>query len=352
MHDLVVRNGKIVDGTGGPSFSGDIAVSDGQITAIGDLNERGKVNIDTEGRVVAPGFIDVHTHYDVQGFWDTTLTPSPLHGVTTVFGGNCGFSVAPIDETSSDYMMRTLARVEGMPIESLQAGAPWDWRTTGEFLDRLDGTLAINTGFMVGHTALRRAVMGQDSTRRHATAEEIGLMQGLLRIGIEAGAIGFSSSWSPTHNDSEGLPVPSRHAEPAELIGIVFECFAIFRGLQSNSFQIIPTNHSMAILIELMIQMSLAARSPLNWNVMNANAGNVAHHLERLGAGDEARKRGAKVIGLVITSGTDAPRFSFSSGFVLDQVPGWLPATTGTIDARAAVLADPSAAGATYGWSR
>src|SRR5437762_10235525 len=137
MYDIVIKGGAVVDGTGSPARHSDVAVQDGRIAEIGKIDGAARRTIDAEGQVVSPGFIDVHTHLDVQGFWDPTLSPSPLHGVTTVLGGNCGFSVAPLDDNGAgEYLMRMLSRVEGMPLESLQDGVPWDWRTTGEFLDK------------------------------------------------------------------------------------------------------------------------------------------------------------------------------------------------------------------------
>ena len=119
--------------------------------------------MDAGGLVVAPGFVDIHTHYDAQVFWDPCLSPSPLHGVTTVVGGNCGFSVAPLSDESADYVMRMLATVEAMPLASLREGVPWDWRSFDDYLGRLEGRLAVNAGFLAGHSAIRRAVMGARS---------------------------------------------------------------------------------------------------------------------------------------------------------------------------------------------
>src|SRR5262249_26691058 len=154
---------------------------------------------DADGLIVAPGFIDIHTHYDAQVFWDSALTPSPLHGVTTAIGGNCGFSVAPLDEAAAGYLLPMLARGEGMPRASREAGVPWDWTSTADYLDRLEGSLGINAGFMVGHSALRRVVMGEDATRRAATVEEIDRLCELLRAGLAAGGLGFSTTLSVTH---------------------------------------------------------------------------------------------------------------------------------------------------------
>ena len=170
--------------------------------------------VDAVGKVVAPGFVDVHTHYDAQVFWDSTLAPSPLHGVTTAIAGNCGFTIAPLsgDPSDAEYLMRMLARVEGMPLEALRDGVPWSWLSTQEYFDSFEGNLGINAGFKIGHSAIRRTVMGADASARAATSDEIDAMTALLRAGLEAGGIGFSSSWARTHADAEGAMVPSRNA--------------------------------------------------------------------------------------------------------------------------------------------
>src|SRR5258708_23562368 len=187
MFDVIVQNGDVIDGTGSPRRRVDVGVTGGRIDAIGDLsNASAQTVIDAQGKVVAPGFVDVHTHYDAQVFWDGALSPSPLHGVTSVFGGNCGFSIAPLSGDPADgaYLMRMLARVEGMPLESLRMGVPWDWRTTGDYLGAVEGRLGINAGFMVGHSALRRVPMGADANQRVATPDYVPFMVPLLRRGL------------------------------------------------------------------------------------------------------------------------------------------------------------------------
>ena len=154
----------------------DVGVRDGRIVEIGKIDEAATRTIDADGRVVAPGFVDVHTHYDAQVFWDPTLSPSPLHGVTTVLGGNCGFTIAPLVPREAEYLMKMLARVEGMPLDALAAGVPWDWTTTAEYFDHFDNTLAVNAGFMVGHCALRRVVMGERSVGNAATDDDLTAM--------------------------------------------------------------------------------------------------------------------------------------------------------------------------------
>src|SRR5215470_16792297 len=161
--DVVIRGGSVVDGTGAPARRADVGVQGDRIVQVGDLpaDADAATVIDATGKVVTPGFIDVHTHYDAQVFWDGSLTPSPLHGVTTALGGNCGFTISPLSNNAADgeYLMRMLARVEGMPLESLRAGVPWNWTTTAEYFGEIDGRLGINAGFMVGHSAIRRVVM-------------------------------------------------------------------------------------------------------------------------------------------------------------------------------------------------
>ena len=340
MVDLIVRGGTVIDGTGSPGRRADVAVQDGKVAAIGEVDEPAERTIDADGLVVAPGFVDIHTHYDAQAFWDPTLSPSPLHGVTTVVGGNCGFSIAPLSDDPADgeYLMRMLARVEGMPLESLEAGVPWDWRSTGDYLDRLEGALSVNAGFLVGHSALRRVVMGDAAVGEEATEEQVGAMGRLLAEGLAAGGMGFSSSWATTHNDGDGDPVPSRHATREELLALC----RVVRDHPGTTLEFIPTvgpfedQH-----IELMADMSLAAERPLNWNVLvAANARSADDVATRLAAGDRAAERGAKVLALTVP---DLMRFRlcFLTGFLLDSFPGWAKTMALPPAEKRRALADP-----------
>src|SRR6516165_10213032 len=181
MLDCAIIGGTVIDGTGTARRRADVAIKTGQVAAVTEpngLDESAAKTIDATGLVVTPGFIDIHTHYDAQLFWDPVASPSPLHGVTTVVGGNCGFTVAPLEPTQAAYLMRMLARVEGMPLASLEAGVPWDWRTFDEYLTKLEGTIGVNAGFLVGHSALRRAVMGVDSVGQTATPAQVDAMVG------------------------------------------------------------------------------------------------------------------------------------------------------------------------------
>ncbi|HUJ98607.1 MAG TPA: D-aminoacylase [Stellaceae bacterium] len=220
QYDLKITGGSIVDGSGKPRYAGDVGVSGGKVVALGAAPGEARETIDATGRVVSPGFVDIHTHYDAQIAWDRMLTISPWHGVTTVVMGNCGFSVAPTRAAHRDLMIRTLEKVEGMSVAALEAGLGPDWgfETFPEYLDAVEKRgSAINVGAMIGHTPLRLFVMGEDATERAATTEEVQRMRALVREALEAGAVGFATSKSTTHVGYAGKPVPSRFADFAEI---------------------------------------------------------------------------------------------------------------------------------------
>lgn len=216
-NSTVIKNGRVVDGTGSPAFVADVRIEDGRITAIGD-NLTGDEVVDATGRVVAPGFIDIHTHYDAQVFWDPALTPSCYHGVTTVVAGNCGFTIAPTRAGDRDLIARTMEKVEDMDPATLNAGIPWEFETFGEYLDsiRSRGSL-LNFASYIGHTALRIFVMGDEAVGRTATDDEIDRMATIVREAMDAGAAGFASSFAVTHRGADGQPIPSRWADRREI---------------------------------------------------------------------------------------------------------------------------------------
>lgn len=337
MLDTAIRGGDFVDGTGAARRQVDVGIHQGRIVAIGDVGPAAE-EIDATGLVVAPGFVDVHSHYDAQVFWDTALTPSSQHGVTTTLAGNCGFTLAPWDDTSSDYLVRMLAVVEGMPLSALQDGVPGNWKSTAEYFDRIDGTTAINLGFMVGHSALRRLVMGSDAVTRPATAAEVEAMQELLAAGLEAGGLGFSSSWGVAHYDGNGDPVPSRAAEPSELIALAGVC----RSFEGTSLEFIPLGVEAFDEedLALLSGMSSAARRPLNWNLLRITTLNSPFVERALAAGPYARARGGKVVALTMPIPTRA-RLTFRTGFVLDSLPDWAPLFSLSPEERLNALQDP-----------
>jgi N-acyl-D-aspartate/D-glutamate deacylase len=336
--DLLIKNGALVDGTGAARRHVDIGICKSRIVAMGAISESAAQTIDADGLVVAPGFVDVHTHYDAQVFWDPTLSPSPLHGTTTVVAGNCGFSLAPLGPAHTDYVTRMLSLVEGMPLAALQTGVPWDWSSTADYLDRLDGTLAVNAGFMVGHSTLRRLVMGNASTERRASTDELAAMGTLLRQGLAAGGLGFSSSLGPAHFDGTGVPVPSRHASREELVTLAAHC----RDFEGTSLELIPPRPAdfEPEQAELMAEMSAAAERPLNWNLLNVNAATRDHAMQQLESGTIAAERGGRVIALTMPLQSSA-RYSFHSGFVLDGFEGWGKLFALSVAERLNALRDP-----------
>jgi N-acyl-D-aspartate/D-glutamate deacylase len=338
MLDSVLRGGQIVDGTGTPSFVGNIGIRDGRIVAVGKVEESARRQIDVDGLVVTPGFIDIHTHYDAQICWDGTLSPSPLHGVTSVFSGNCGFTLAPMAPQDQEYMLNMLARVEGMPLEALVAGVQCDWTTTEQYLNRVDGHTTPNVGFMVGHSALRRYVMHEDANERAATPDEIAAMCELLSEGLAAGGMGFSSTWSPTHNDHLGLPVPSRVATEDELLAFC----QVVRRHEGTCLEFIPTIGQFGEdTMALMATMSRTADRVLNWNNMLVYPGNEDVVSNQLSASDYASGHGGKVVALTLPEPSKM-RLSFQSGMVLELLPGWEEYFRLSPQERLRTIADPS----------
>jgi N-acyl-D-aspartate/D-glutamate deacylase len=337
MLDCVIRNGDVIDGSGAARRHADVGIQDGRIVSIGKVDEDAAETIDADGRIVAPGFVDIHTHYDAQVFWDPAITPSSLHGVTTVVGGNCGFTIAPLEKSEADYLMRMLARVEGMPLESLEAGVPWDWQSFGEYLERVEGTTALNIGFLVGHSAIRRVVMGEDAVGKPAGPEQLEAMIGLLHESLSAGGLGFSSSQATTHNDGDGNPVPSRAADRDELV----ELAGAVREHPGTTLEFIPTvgafddEH-----MELMTAMSVAADRPLNWNVL-AVTSRMPGTDSKLAASDFARERGGRVFALTVPCDMTI-HINLKSGFILDAIPGWAPTMALPLGQKVKALSDPS----------
>jgi N-acyl-D-aspartate/D-glutamate deacylase len=331
MLDLVVRGGSVVDGTGAPAARADIGVRAGAIVAIG-VTDDAERTIDAEGLVVAPGFVDMHTHYDAQALWDPGVSPSPLHGVTTVIGGNCGFSIAPLGAAHVDYIQRMMARVEGMSLAALQAGPAWDWVTFGDYLERLDGNLAINAGFLAGHSTIRRVVMGADATERFANEAEIAAMVALLDASLSAGALGFSSSLGDAHTDGDGAPVPSRAAGRDEFLALA----GALRAHPGTMLEFIPAVGEISPeRMELMADMSLAANRPLNWNLLGSLSP-VEIYEQQLQASDLAEARGARVVALTLP---DLMRMRASR--LLESLPGWKSVVRMSDAERRAAVRDP-----------
>jgi N-acyl-D-amino-acid deacylase len=255
----VLRGADVVDGTGVPARREDVAIEGGHIVAVGRDLPSDAVEVDLTGLVLSPGFIDPHTHYDAQIFWDADLTPSSWHGVTTVVTGNCGFTLAPTKPEHREVIVKTLEQVEGMSASALEAGLTWSFETFSEYLGQIDRRpKRLNMACMVGHTALRWYVLGDDAWEREATSDEVGRMQGLLGEAIESGAIGFSTS-RHTHVGAFGRPVPSRAASHEELMQLARTVGESGRGAME-----IAIGGSFGI--EDVVRMSAVSGRPVTWS--------------------------------------------------------------------------------------
>jgi N-acyl-D-aspartate/D-glutamate deacylase len=338
MLDLVIRGGTVIDGTGAPSQRTDVAVEGGRVVALGDTDDSARNVIDADGLLVAPGFVDLHTHYDAQLTWDPSASPSPLHGVTTVIGGNCGFSLAPSGPDHSDYLARMMARVEGMPLSSLEQ-LDWSWSSFGDWLGRLDGLIGVNAGFLVGHSALRRSIMGDGAVGSEATAQQTASMVDMLHRSLEEGALGFSTSQAHTHNDGDGSPVPSRSATRGEIETL---CAAVGEHQGTTLEIIVPgcLNGFSDDEVDLMATLSLLANRPVNWNVLGVSAMNRAGLEHQLAASSTAAERGATVVALTLPH-TMKIRLSFEHGAIIDGLPGWRELFAVPVAERMKLLSDP-----------
>jgi N-acyl-D-aspartate/D-glutamate deacylase len=321
MLDYVIRAGTLVDGTGEPGRVADIGIRDGRIVAIGAVEEEAATEFDATGLMVMPGVVDPHTHYDAQLFWDPTASPSNVHGVTTVIGGNCGFTLAPINAEDADYIRRMMAKVEGMPLAALEQGVPWSWSTFGEYLGALEGRLGVNAGFLVGHCALRRKVLGAARSDEVASDEEIAAMRALLAESLDAGGLGFSSSQSRTHSDGEGKPISSRHADRREMLAFCEEV-AAHEGTTLEYITNGCLDNFSPEEVELMTAMSVTAQRPLNWNVLTVDAKSAERIEHQLSASSAAAVAGGRIVAL--TMPTLVPmNMSFRTHCALFLIPGW-----------------------------
>ncbi|MBM3673965.1 MAG: amidohydrolase family protein [Actinobacteria bacterium] len=340
MLDVLIRGGTVLDGTGAPPRRADVGARDGRIVAVDDrVGEPAAQVVDADGLMVTPGFVDPHTHYDAQLFWDPFATPSNVHGVTSIIGGNCGFTLAPLHAEDADYTRRMMAKVEGMPLAALENGVAWGWETFAEYLDRLDGNLGVNAGFLVGHCALRRYVMGAEAVGREATAAETEAMVRELHIAIAAGGLGFSTTLSKTHSDGDGRPVGSRWASHAEVLAL---CAAV-RDHEGTTLEAIIDGCLDQFAddeIELFARMSAAGQRPLNWNVLTVDSRVPERVTRQLEASTRAAAAGARVVAL--TMPVIVPmNMSFFNYCALFMLPGWGDVMSLPVPERIEKLRDP-----------
>ena len=345
-YDLLITNGLVVDGTGLPRRRADVAIRDGKIAGIGRFDESLADEVmDAQGRIVAPGIVDPHTHYDPQLTFDPYATSSCYHGVTTVLAGNCGFSIAPVKTEDRGFLSQIFTRVEDMAPGALE-GIPWNFETFPEFLQSREGHLGVNAAFYVGHCNIRRWVMGEDSNTREATDEEVTAMRALVREAMDAGAAGLSSTHAPTHLDAADRPVPSRLASRGELQALVDEVGLSNRG----SISYLPYSSIGGLDDEdkdYLIDLALGSRLPVIIQGLGARSKVDAptatweHSKKYL---ELARHQGAGVYSMLMARPFNR-RFTFAEGTGLyDGVPALarLFSEADDVAARMAMLQDPA----------
>jgi N-acyl-D-amino-acid deacylase len=273
-YDLLIKGGTIVDGTGKPRFAGNVAIKDGRIAAVGDVDGDATRVIDARGHIVAPGFIDCHTHYDAQMFWDPMIDPATWHGITSMVVGNCGFTLAPVRPDDTNYALGLFSATEEVPLDVLEENLPLEWESFPQYLDRVEKVpCSVNTLTLFGHAAVRRYVMGADSILREATQPEIDEMVRLAEEAMRAGAWGVSTSFSPHHIDGSGGHVPSFFSSDDET-----EALAVAVGrCGRTSFALNPRSKREGISDAdkaLMSRLAKASGVTISWNDFGAGAVN------------------------------------------------------------------------------
>lgn len=341
-YDLVVRNGTVIDGSGRARVRADVGVRDGRIVTIGRITDKGADEIDAEGHFVTPGFVDGHTHLDVQVCWDPLGTCSSWHGVTSVVMGNCGFTVAPMRASDRHLALRSLERAEDISGEVIAAGVDWRWETYADYLDVLDRQpLGVNVAGFVGHSAVRPYVMGEAAFERTATDDEIDAMRAVVEASLRAGAIGFSTSRSPNHRTTTDQPVASGVADWREvraLAGVMGELgTGIFQLAQEQYDDPERTRDYRARLTQLGVDTG----RPVLF-VAGAPADDAAKLRETLDWIEASNARGGRLTGCVHTREFISV-MGFKVGLPFDSLPRWRELRARPLAEQRAVLADPVA---------
>jgi N-acyl-D-aspartate/D-glutamate deacylase len=348
MHDIVIRGGEVADGTGAEPRRADVAIDGTRVTAVGTVEEKGRREIDASGKLVTPGFVDIHTHLDAQLFWDPAATPSSGHGVTTIVLGNCGVTFAPVRPGHERYLAGMMDSVEDIPADTIMDGLPWGWETYGDYLRALSRRdIAVNAGGMVGHAALRYYAMGERSlTDEPATGDDIAAMASVLDEAIGAGALGFSTSRSFMHTVPDGTPLPGTFAQPEELAGLAW----VLAKRKAGVIEVVPrigerdgaARENSVAEMTWMEGVSRAAGRPLTFAITQSDR-RPGLWSWVMGEVALARHRGADLRPQTSARGT-AILYGLAAGRTpYDGLPGWARLMQQPYAQRAAALRDSSA---------
>ena len=319
MHDLIIDNATIYDGSGAAPLRGSVAIKGDRIAEVGDVKGEARERIDAGGLALMPGIIDTHTHYDAQITWDPFANPSPALGVTTVVMGNCGFTIAPCRPPDRDLTMRNLTHVEGMSLEALRAGIDWDFESFPQYLDMLERKgIGPNAAVFVGHSSVRTWVMREGATKRTATDDEIAQMRGIVKEAMQAGAVGFSTTRSGQHNGEAGVPMPSRLADEKELMSLSTALKDVGRGV------LMMTKDSKATTMASIEAIARESERPYIVAALlhsNETPEATAEDLEAIG---QARRRGGKLYGAVSACPLNF-EFTMHEPYVFEGLASWRP---------------------------
>ena len=334
-YDLVIKGGRIYDGSGMPSYMGDIAIRNGRIVEIGRISDGARRTIDAGGLAVSPGFIDHHTHMDAQILWDPYATSEPQHGVTSIVMGNCGLALAPAKPSDHDAIVKSFVRVEAIPRSVLDQGVPWGWHTYGDYLDALEGKIGVNVGGLAGHIAVRQYAMGEESVERAATAKEIEQMKGLVLEAMESGALGISTNRNERHMREDGKPVASRLATDEEL-------FALCQVLSDLNSGVIETILGLNKIEHFKFYDRLARVTgrPILWQSLQHRWAEPNLWREQLDAVAPIFEDGYQAYGLSHTVPL-VRHFSLKNCQVFDEFPTWKAIMFLPVEARREALKEP-----------
>ena len=337
---ILIKGGTVVDGTGAPARTADVAIDNGRIVDVGRVDTDAAETIDADGLLVTPGFVDIHTHYDAQLHWDPTASPASWHGVTTLMTGNCGFTIAPSTPDDLEWLLLMLSRVEGMSADALAAGVTFKGGTLADFLAGFDGKLGVNMGANVGHCAVRRVVMGDDASERTATDNEIAQMQALVREAFAQGAIGFTSSQLDIHVAHDGRGVPSNYAAPEELVALA----SVLAEARKGCIEFIPRtflNGYDDADRELMLSMARVSGRPVHLNTLTLLPHAPEGWSRSLEFAQVAHDAGLEIHPMFATNRQGA-HFALGSTFLFDEMPSFRNTLTLPEPQRSERLRDPA----------
>jgi N-acyl-D-amino-acid deacylase len=335
-YDLLIKNGRVIDGSGRPAFHGDVGVAKGKIVELGRLSGSARQTIEADGRVVAPGFVDNHCHYDAQVVWDPLCTYSCHHGATTVIIGNCSLALAPVKPEAREKLAGMLSYVEAIPMDVLQAGVPWNWETFPQYMSAIGQRLGVNVGTLVGHSAVRLYAMGEECSERDATPDELETMRRLVRESLEAGALGLSITRNMNHFDIAGKRIPAACAPESELFALA----DVLRELGTGVMQC-GGGTNPELKDRLLSRISEASGRPIMYNTLLEQARQPGRWRTHLAHVEATARQGIRAIPLC-NPGSIVNRFTMKNCQVFRSMPTWLPILQGADADKLAAYADPA----------